>query len=38
MTDDILARYQQAQSFVDGVFSNKLVLNDGVYPHWIDGT
>ena len=35
MTDDMERRYEQAQNLVDGVWSKNLVINDGVFPHWI---
>ena len=34
MNNDILARYENAQTFVHP--DQKLVLNDSVFPHWID--
>jgi len=36
--DSILSRYQQAQTIVQGILSNKLILNDAVFPHWIDNS
>lgn len=36
MTDSILNRYEQAQSLMQGVMSKRLVLNDAVFPHWIE--
>ena len=38
MTSEILRRYNVAKSIVEGFLSNDLVLNDGVFPHWIDGS
>lgn len=35
MTNDILARYEQAQMLMQGILTNKQVLNDAVFPHWI---
>jgi len=35
MSDTIAARYQQAQSLFKGVMTNRIVLNDGVFPHWL---
>ncbi|MDB9724459.1 S9 family peptidase [bacterium] len=34
-TDACLPRYQQAQALVQGIMSKRMVLNDGVFPHWI---
>ena len=34
MNNDILARYESAQTFLHP--DQKLVLNDSVFPHWID--
>ena len=31
----ITARYEQAQSLVQGIMTNRVVLNDGVFPHWL---
>lgn len=36
MHNDILARYEQAQKISLGPVSNSLVMNDIVYPHWIE--
>ena len=38
MNDDLLSRYQQAQTLVQGVLSKQLVLNDAVFPHWISNS
>jgi len=35
MTDDIFAKYEQAQILLQGLLSKRLVLNDAVFPHWI---
>lgn len=35
MSLDFSQFYQQAQNLIDGVWSKKLVINDGVFPHWI---
>ena len=33
-----LDRYQQAQAITQGILSKKLVLNDAVFPHWIESS
>ena len=38
MTNNLLTRYQQSRQFIQGVLSNKVVLNDAVFPHWIQGS
>ena len=40
MTDDdsILSHYQQAQAIAQGVLTKRLILNDAVFPHWIEGS
>lgn len=35
MTDEILTRYQQAQTLEQGILSKRIILNDAVFPHWI---
>ena len=35
MNSTILSRYEQAQHFLQGCFSSRVVLNDAVFPHWI---
>lgn len=35
MTNEMLGRYQQAQHLIQGILSNRLVLNDAVFPHWM---
>lgn len=35
MDNNILARYMSAQSIMSGYLTNRLVLNDAVFPHWI---
>ena len=35
MVSDIKARYQQAEALTQGMYSNRVVLNDAVYAHWI---
>lgn len=35
--DSTLARYEQAQAMVQGIMTRRVVLNDGVFPHWING-
>lgn len=37
MNNDILSRYEKAQTFLHPDASHDLVLNDSVFPHWIDG-
>ena len=36
MNCDILIRYQQAEELMQGILTNKIVMNDTVFPHWID--
>ena len=36
MKNDIQARYEQAQTLMQGMLSKELTLNDAVFPHWID--
>ena len=36
MVSDINARYQKAEALMQGMYSNRVVLNDAVYAHWID--
>ena len=31
------ARYQRAQTLMQGVWSQELVQNDSLFPHWIEG-
>ena len=38
MQTDILARYELAQKIMKGVLSNSIVMNDAVFPHWIEGS
>lgn len=38
MDDDTLARYEQAQSIMQGWHTSQLAGNDAVFPHWIDNT
>ena len=38
MNKTIVERYQQAQAINQSLLSGRLVLNDAVFPHWIDGT
>ena len=32
------ARYQQAESLLQELSTNNLVLNDTLFPHWIENT
>lgn len=36
MNKTIVERYQQAQAINQSLLSGRLVLNDAVFPHWID--
>ena len=36
MNDDILSRYEQAQTLMQGILTNRIVMNDAVFPHWIE--
>ena len=38
MSNTILTRYEQAQSLMQGMLTNKIALNDAVFPHWIEDT
>lgn len=38
MSNDILTRYEQAQVLMQGVLSNRVVMNDAVFPHWIENS
>lgn len=38
MQDDILTRYENAQTISQGGLTDKLVLNDIVFPHWIENS
>lgn len=33
--DDITDRYNTAQNLMQGVLSNRVAMNDAVFPHWI---
>ena len=35
---EIHDRYQQAEVLLQGVLSKDFVLNDAVFPHWINGS
>ena len=36
MTEEVLARYEQAQHLIQGGLEKNLVLNDCVFPHWVE--
>jgi len=38
MLDNILNRYEQAQTLLQGWLTTKVVKNDIVHPHWIEGS
>lgn len=38
MDNDLLARYEQAQSIMQGPHTNHTSLNDAVFPHWIENS
>ena len=38
MNNDILSRYEQAQKLMQGTLSNRIVMNDAVFPHWVNGS
>ena len=38
MNDDVLRCYENAQTLMKGVLSNHVVMNDAVFPHWIEDT
>ena len=38
MTDEIVNRYNIAKTLVEGNLAKDLVINDGVFPHWIGNT
>lgn len=37
MVDSILERYEEAQEVMQGILTNRIVRNDAVFPHWIEG-
>ena len=38
MGKTILERYETAKDLMQGMLSNQLVLNDAVFPHWVEGS
>lgn len=38
MSDNILIRYRQAQTISQGQLTDKLVMNDTVFPHWVQNS
>ncbi len=38
MRNDILSRYETAQALMQGIQSNKVVINDAVFPHWFENS
>ena len=38
MNNDVLTRYEQAQDLMQGILTNRVVMNDAVFPHWIEGS
>ena len=38
MNDDILARYEKAHQLMQGILTNRIAVNDAVFPHWIQDT
>ena len=38
MNNDILARYEQAQTILKGFMPGRVVLNDAVFSHWIENS
>lgn len=36
MTSSVFSQYNQAREIMQGSLTNRLVMNDAVYPHWID--
>lgn len=36
MSNDMLARYEQAKSILKGAMPTRVVLNDAVFSHWIE--
>ena len=36
MTNKMQAHYENAQTIMQGYLTNRLILNDAVFPHWID--
>ena len=38
MTLDLLQRYKNAGDILQGTMTNTLVMNDGVFPHWINNS
>lgn len=37
-TENIIKRYQRAQTLEQGVFTKKVAFNTTLYPHWIEGS
>ena len=37
MEKDITERYRDAEKILQGELSDSLVMNDAVFPHWIEG-
>ncbi len=35
MNNELLPNYEQAQSLMQGTLTNRIVMNDAVFPHWI---
>ena len=35
MQNTTLARYQQAHQLLQGIMTRRVILNDGIFPHWI---
>ena len=38
MDNELLTRYKQAQTIMQGYQTNRLVCNDAVFPHWISNS
>ena len=38
MAKDILSRYRDAEIIMKGAMSRSVVMNDAVFPHWIEGS
>lgn len=38
MLQENFSRYTKAQTIMQGCHTNRMVLNDGLFPHWIDQT
>lgn len=38
MINNILSRYEQSQKYMQGMMTNRVVMNDAVFAHWIENS